>query len=162
MKLDVDFQDRGFFHYRRAAFSAQLKNKVGLALAKAAALRITLNLDGTPIYLHHTLTHHTRKLLVYLPRLYLQVFQFLEQPSVSEACKFIIFRFQSFIAPTIIYRSCLQLSLYRFNNKQALRLRNTDTTNPVYERRVNLLVLVCSLSSHRHIIYRFFLYLSHY
>jgi hypothetical protein len=41
--------DRGFFHYRRAAFSAQLKSKVGLAHAKAAALRITLNLDGTPI-----------------------------------------------------------------------------------------------------------------
>jgi hypothetical protein len=41
--------DRGFFHYHRAAFSAQLKSKVGLALAKAAALRITLNLDGTPI-----------------------------------------------------------------------------------------------------------------
>ena len=41
--------DRGFFHYRRAAFSAQLKSKVGLALAKAAALRITLNLDGAPI-----------------------------------------------------------------------------------------------------------------
>ncbi len=41
--------DRGMFHYRRAAFSAQLKNKVGLALAKAAALRITLNLDGAPI-----------------------------------------------------------------------------------------------------------------
>jgi hypothetical protein len=41
--------DRGFYHYRRAAVSAQLKSKVGLALAKAAALRITLNLDGAPI-----------------------------------------------------------------------------------------------------------------
>jgi hypothetical protein len=57
--------DRGMFHYRRAAFSAQLKSKVGLGLDKAAALRITLNLDGTPSYLNHTLTHHTRKLLVY-------------------------------------------------------------------------------------------------
>jgi hypothetical protein len=37
------------FHFRRAAFSAQLKNKVGLALAKAADLRINLNLDGEPI-----------------------------------------------------------------------------------------------------------------
>jgi hypothetical protein len=36
------------FHFRRAAFSAQLKNKVGLVLVKAAALRINLNLDGTP------------------------------------------------------------------------------------------------------------------
>ncbi len=39
----------GQFHFRRAAFPAQLKSKVGLALAKAAALRITLNLDGAPI-----------------------------------------------------------------------------------------------------------------
>jgi hypothetical protein len=37
------------FHFRRAAFSHQLKGKVGLALAKTAALRINLNLDGAPI-----------------------------------------------------------------------------------------------------------------
>ena len=48
--------DRGFYHYRRAAVSAQLKSKVGLALAKAAALRITLNLDGAPI-ISRTHTH---------------------------------------------------------------------------------------------------------
>jgi hypothetical protein len=41
--------DRGKFHFRRAAFSSQLKARVGLALAKAAALRIMLNLDGAPI-----------------------------------------------------------------------------------------------------------------
>jgi hypothetical protein len=42
--------DRGHqFHFRRTAFSSQLKSRVGLALAKAAALRITLNLDGAPI-----------------------------------------------------------------------------------------------------------------
>ncbi len=39
----------GQFHFRRAAFSSQLKARVGLALAKAAALRITLNLDRAPI-----------------------------------------------------------------------------------------------------------------
>ena len=39
----------GQFHFRRAAFSSGLKSKVGLALAKAAALRINLNLDGAPI-----------------------------------------------------------------------------------------------------------------
>ena len=57
--------DRGVFHYRRSAFSSMLKSKVRLTLAKAAALRITLNLDGSP----------------------------LEQPSACEACRFIIFRF---------------------------------------------------------------------
>ena len=41
--------DRGLFHFRRAAFAQQLKIMVGLALPKAAALRITLNLDGAPI-----------------------------------------------------------------------------------------------------------------
>jgi hypothetical protein len=41
--------DRGFFHYRRVAFSAQIKSKVGLALVKATPLRIMLNLDGTSI-----------------------------------------------------------------------------------------------------------------
>jgi hypothetical protein len=38
------------------AVSAQLKSKVGLALTKAAALRITLNLDGAPI-ISRTHTH---------------------------------------------------------------------------------------------------------
>jgi hypothetical protein len=41
--------DRGFFHYHRSVFSDQFKRKVGLDLAKTAALRITLNLDGAPI-----------------------------------------------------------------------------------------------------------------
>ncbi len=40
---------RDMFHFRRAAFAQQLKSKVGLALAKAAALRINLNIDGAPI-----------------------------------------------------------------------------------------------------------------
>jgi hypothetical protein len=37
------------FHFRRSAFLTHLKSKVGLALAKAAALRINLNLDWAPI-----------------------------------------------------------------------------------------------------------------
>ena len=41
--------DRDQFHFRRAAVSAQLKSRVGLALAKATALLITFNLDGSPI-----------------------------------------------------------------------------------------------------------------
>ncbi len=57
--------DCGMFHYHRVAFSTHLKSKVGLTLAKVAALRITLNLDEHPSYLNHTLTHHTHKLLVY-------------------------------------------------------------------------------------------------
>ena len=41
--------DRGFFHYRRAAFSSMLKSRVGNILAKASALRINLHIDGSPI-----------------------------------------------------------------------------------------------------------------
>ena len=35
--------------YRRATVSSQIKSKVGNILAKDAALRITLNIDGTPM-----------------------------------------------------------------------------------------------------------------
>ncbi len=37
------------FHFRRATFASILKSGVGNILAKVAALRINLNLDGTPI-----------------------------------------------------------------------------------------------------------------
>jgi hypothetical protein len=37
------------FTFRRAVFLTQLKSKVGLALAKTAALRININLDGATI-----------------------------------------------------------------------------------------------------------------
>ena len=53
------------FHFRCAAFLTQLKRKLVLTLAKAAALRINLNLDGGRLsHLNLTLTLHTRKLLV--------------------------------------------------------------------------------------------------
>jgi hypothetical protein len=39
----------GQFTFRLAAFLSQLQSKVGLALAKAATLRININLDGAPI-----------------------------------------------------------------------------------------------------------------
>jgi hypothetical protein len=41
--------DRGQFHYRRAAFSSQIKSKVSNILAKAATLQITLNFDGSSV-----------------------------------------------------------------------------------------------------------------
>jgi hypothetical protein len=40
---------RDMFHFRRAAFSSMLKSRVSSILAKAAALRINLNLDGASI-----------------------------------------------------------------------------------------------------------------
>ena len=42
-------QSTSVFHFRRAAFLQQLKSKVVLTLAKTTDLRITLNLDGSPI-----------------------------------------------------------------------------------------------------------------
>ncbi len=41
--------NRGLFHYRRAAFSSQLKSRVANILTKAEALRINLNIDDTPL-----------------------------------------------------------------------------------------------------------------
>ena len=56
----------------RSPHSSSLRSNI---LTKAAALRLTVNIDGTPnshLYLlDHTLTHHTLKDLVYQPRLYL-------------------------------------------------------------------------------------------
>ena len=49
------------FHFRRAAVLNQLKSKCGLLLVKAAALRVTLNLDGAPIASHsHTHPSHSQ------------------------------------------------------------------------------------------------------
>ena len=51
--------DRGQFHFRRTAFSSHLKSRVGNILTKAPpALRITLNLEGTPI-VSQTQTHQS-------------------------------------------------------------------------------------------------------
>jgi hypothetical protein len=41
--------DRGMFHYHRVVFSTQLKSKVVLTLVKVTVLRITFNLDRSPI-----------------------------------------------------------------------------------------------------------------
>jgi hypothetical protein len=48
------------FHFRLATVLNQLKSKCGLILAKAAVLRVTLNLDGAPIVSHsHTHPSHS-------------------------------------------------------------------------------------------------------
>ncbi len=52
-------QNRGLFHFLRAAFSATLKAKVDSTLAKDAPLRINLNIDGAPIT-SKTHTHPSR------------------------------------------------------------------------------------------------------
>jgi hypothetical protein len=44
----VQLAQTNHFHYRRAAFSSQLKSKVGHILDKASALRVNLNIDGAP------------------------------------------------------------------------------------------------------------------
>ncbi len=49
------------FHFHRAAVLNQLKSKCGLLLTKADALRVTLNLDDTPIASHsHTHPSHSQ------------------------------------------------------------------------------------------------------
>ncbi len=95
--------DRVQLHFRGAAFSSYLKNRVDLALAKAAALRITLNLDGAPITSKsHTHPSHsqTSRLLtsslslgVPVPRTTHCWTQCKVETSVYEACRFLSFRF---------------------------------------------------------------------
>ena len=63
----------GQYHYKRAAFSSQLRAKVGNILAKAEALRITLNVDGAPVQITHspiTLANCSFINLVYVFRYY--------------------------------------------------------------------------------------------
>ena len=53
--------NRGTFHFKRAAFLGQLKAKIGSSLAKAAAMRVNLNIDGAPITSHsHTHPSHSQ------------------------------------------------------------------------------------------------------
>ena len=47
--VHLQLSNRTQFHYRRVTFSSQIKSKVGDILAHVATLRITLNIDGTPI-----------------------------------------------------------------------------------------------------------------
>jgi hypothetical protein len=50
-----------YVHFRRTVFLNQLKSKCGLLLGKAAALRVTLNLDGSPITSNsHTHPSHSQ------------------------------------------------------------------------------------------------------
>jgi hypothetical protein len=55
----VQLAQTNHFHYRRAAFSSQLKSKVGHILAKAAALRINLNIDAPIASRSHTHPSHS-------------------------------------------------------------------------------------------------------
>ena len=52
------------FHFKRATLYNGMKSKVGLVLAKAAALCITLNLDGAPMpsraYTHPSHNNNSR------------------------------------------------------------------------------------------------------
>jgi hypothetical protein len=62
------------FHFRRAAFAQQLKSRVGLALANATVLRITLNLDGAPIISKsHTHPSHSETSRLLTPSLSLGI-----------------------------------------------------------------------------------------
>ncbi len=63
-----------YFHFRRAAFLNQHQSKCGLLLAKAADLRVTLNLDGVSITSNsHTHPSHSQTSRVLTPSLSLGV-----------------------------------------------------------------------------------------
>jgi hypothetical protein len=68
--VQLEQSDRVQFHFRLTAFTQQLKSRVDLVIVKAAALRITLNLDGVPI-ISKSHTHPSHSQTYRLPRLYL-------------------------------------------------------------------------------------------
>ncbi len=57
--------DRDQFNFRHMVFTPQFKNRVDLVLVKVWFYVLHLIWMGHPSHLNHTLTHHTRKLLVY-------------------------------------------------------------------------------------------------
>ena len=92
--VQVAQHDRGQFHFRRAAFSSHLKARVGNILAKATALRITLNLDGAPIVSQtHTHPSHSQTSRLLTSSLSLGVPVPRPTHGVSEACRFLSFSF---------------------------------------------------------------------
>jgi hypothetical protein len=78
--------DRDQFHFRRAAFSAQVKAKVDSTLVKAAVLRINSNIDGTPITSRtHTHPSHSQTSRLLTSSLSLGVPVPPEEPSVCDS-----------------------------------------------------------------------------
>ncbi len=74
-------------------FSDQFKNKVGLTLPEAEALRSTLNLDGAPITSKsHTHPSHSQTSRLLTSSLSLGI-PVPRSTRVCETCRFIIFRF---------------------------------------------------------------------
>jgi hypothetical protein len=66
--------NRGGFHYRRAAFSSLIKAKTGSILVKASFLRFILNIDGSPIISKsHTHPSHSQASLLLTSSLFLGV-----------------------------------------------------------------------------------------
>ncbi len=60
-RVQLVTHDRVQFHFLRAAYSSQLKSKVGNILAKAVELRIILNIDGAPVTsISHTHPSHSQ------------------------------------------------------------------------------------------------------
>jgi hypothetical protein len=106
--------DRGQFHFRRTAFLSQFKSRIVLSLAQAAALRITLNLDGAPITSKsHTHPLHSQTSRLLISSLSLGVPVSPSNPVYARRVDSSALVF-SLSSHRHSYRSCLWLSLYRF------------------------------------------------
>jgi hypothetical protein len=59
--VHLPYSTSGLFHFCLSTFSAQVKGSIVNILPKAATLRITMNIDGTPIVsLSHTHPSHSK------------------------------------------------------------------------------------------------------
>ena len=83
------------------------------------SVHLGVNLGGGNVF---QLSLH--RFIINKPRLYLQVFQFHGQPCVCEVRNFLIFSFQSFITPTLIYILSLTFALM-IHNKHSFDSQST-------------------------------------
>jgi hypothetical protein len=124
--------DRGQFHFLLSTFSTTLKEKVGGTLTNPAVLRITLNIDGVSITSRtHTHPSHSQTSRLFTSSLSLRVpvpiptsetsktylqccftdNNVEDEPDFSDKLRYLGYAKETTLTPTLIYRSCLYLSL---------------------------------------------------
>ena len=117
------------FHYHRAVFSSHLKGKIGNILDKDAVLRISLNIDDTPIY---SKSHTIQVLVFHHPDTHTQFFYFvlalsLRNKNQGNTIQVLVFHHSD--THTQFFYLVLALSL--LNKNQGSRRRNIcDRSHP--------------------------------
>jgi hypothetical protein len=129
------------------SFSSQFKSKVVNILTRiSSGLRITLNIDGTPIpSKSHTHPSHSQTSRLLTSSL---SFQSLPQPSVSETCRSL--RCSFYITPILLYRSSLLSLSFPLNNKNQFQITwTTSSLRPTSKQKNCISTRIVRGSRHR-------------